>query len=365
MESGLPGASGGPILYPKGAEMLPARPRDARGPGLSTLPSKRIPVSDLDPQTAGEWVVPEELAGQRLDRALASLLGISRARVQELVRDGGVRVEGAPAAKPALVVAAGWRIEVLDVPRSRVRRGGPIGAELTILHEDEHLCVIDKPAGMVAHPTGVVRGGTVSELAVARWGPLPILQGSDRPGIVHRLDADTSGLLVVARSEEAGAELVRMFREREVEKEYLALVFGTPRFDTDWIETPIGRARGRPDRMTVVPEGEGRSARTYYETRERFEGFAHVVCRPVSGRTHQIRVHLASIGHPLVGDRVYRGRRGLNRHVPPDAPRLDRHALHAARLAFRHPVTGARLEIASEPPADLGAWLTWLRGRAG
>ncbi len=317
-------------------------------------------MSDVLPRVLS---VPPELAGQRLDRALVRLLeGTSRTRIQELVRDGGVLVEGAPVPKPSLVVEAGWRIEVLDVPRTRVRPGGPPGAELVVIHEDRHLAVVDKPAGMVTHPTSVVRGRTVSELAEERWGPLPTAQGEDRPGIVHRLDTDTSGLLILARSAESAHELVRMFREREVEKEYLAIVFGAPRFDTDWIEAPIGRAPGRPDRMSVVEEGEGRAARTYYETRERFDRFALLACRPVTGRTHQIRVHLASIDHPLVGDRVYRGRRGLARHVLLGAPPLARHALHAARLAFRHPVGGERLELTAPLPEDLRAWLAWLRG---
>jgi len=314
----------------------------------------------MDP-APGLFVVPAELAGERLDRVLPALVeGISRTRFQELIRDGGVLVEGAPAERGAQQVEAGWRIELLEVARSRARSTGAHG-ELRIVHEDEHLIVVDKPAGMVVHPSSIVRGGTVSERMVARYGALPSPQGADRPGIVHRLDGDTSGLLLVARTEWAAAELVRMFREREVEKRYLALVFGSPRFDTDWIDRPIGRAAGRPDRMTVVEQGDGRAARTYYETLERFRDFGYLRLTPETGRTHQLRVHLASIDHPLVGDRVYPGRRGLPRVLPEGAPPMRRHALHAALLALRHPVTGERMELEAPLHADMQALLDWLR----
>ncbi len=306
--------------------------------------------------------VPPELSGQRLDRALVELLGgLSRTRVQELIRDGGVRIDGAPAERAAQLLEEGGTIEILDVPRSRVRPGGPSAAELVLVFEDEHLAVIDKPAGTLAHPTSVVQGGTVSEAATARWGALPAPQGSDRPGIVHRLDADTSGLMVLARSEAAAGALVRAFRERAIEKGYLALVHGEPRFDSDWITTPIGRSPKRPDRMCVL-EG-GRAAETFYRVRERFQRFALLECWPKTGRTHQIRVHLASIEHPLAGDRVYPGR--VRAPLPKDAPPLARHLLHAHALRFAHPVTGERLEFEREVPAEFGAWVEWLRPGAG
>ena len=311
--------------------------------------------------------VPTELAGLRLDLALTRLVGgISRGRVQEWVRDGGVRVEGELAGRTSLAVEEGWTLEVFDVPRSRIRRGGPSGpgAKLDIVFEDEHLIVLQKPAGMVVHPSTVVRGGTLSERLTERYGSLPSPQGEDRPGIVHRLDADTSGLIVVGRSEEAAAGLVEAFRGHRVEKRYLAIVFGVPRFDSDWIEAPLGRATGRADRVRVVEPGEGRDARTFYRTLERFERFALVEALPETGRTHQIRVHLASIDHPLVGDRVYRGRRGLSRKLPREAPAPKRHALHAAGLGFEHPVTGEPLAFESAPPADMERFLRWLRVNA-
>jgi len=313
---------------------------------------------------SGERRVPPELEGARLDLALARFLPrLSRTRLQDLVLSGGVSVEGQEVRRPAHPVKRGERVCWRDVPDSRLRPGG--GArELEVVWEDGHLAVIEKPAGLVVHPSTVVRGGTVAELAAARWGELPDVQGEDRRGVVHRLDADTSGLLILALSEEAGRGMVERFRRREVEKTYLAIVHGEPRFDSDWIETPLTRSARRSDRMSVAgEEGEGLDSCTFYETLERARGFSWLRVRPATGRTHQIRVHLASIDHPLVGDRVYKARRGVGHAMPPDAPRLGRHALHAAGLAFEHPVTGERVALASPPPADLERFLEWMRSR--
>ncbi|MEW6074459.1 MAG: RluA family pseudouridine synthase [Planctomycetota bacterium] len=309
----------------------------------------------------GRYTVTARLAGERLDRALQILRpGVSRTRLQEWVRDGGIRVDGVVVDRPAFRLEAGTTLELVVVPRSRLRPGGPSGAVLAVIYEDEHLAVIDKPPGMVTHPSALVGGATVSELAEARWGSLPVAQGEDRPGIVHRLDAGTSGLLVLARRAGPAEELVRQFRSREVEKTYLAIVFGEPRFDSDWIDAPIGRAGGAGDRLAVVPAGEGLPAETFYRTLHRARGFGVLACQPRTGRTHQIRVHLASIDHPLVGDPLYRGRRGLSRALPAGAPPLERQALHAAELRFRHPATGESLAFRSPVPADLAAWLRWL-----
>ena len=309
--------------------------------------------------TPRTFAVPAALAGERLDRALVELLegAVSRTRAQELIRDGAVHVDGAPAARAAQLLEAGQTIEIRDVPRARERRGGPMSGGPRIVFEDEHLVVVDKPAGQLAHPTTVVRGGTVSEWAVERYGSLPSPQGEDRPGIVHRLDADTSGLLVLARTAAAAEALVAAFRARTVEKRYLALVVGDPRFDSDWITAPLGRA-GRADRVTV--QADGRPAETFYQVQERFGRFALLECRPKTGRTHQIRVHLASIGHPLVGDRVYPGR--VHTPLPKEGPSAARHLLHAAGLRFEHPVSGVELAFECEVPADFRAWLEWLRG---
>jgi 23S rRNA pseudouridine1911/1915/1917 synthase len=319
--------------------------------------------SDLPSQAS--FPVSPELSGMRLDRALARLLpGVSRTRLQELIRDGGVRVDGELALRPSQTLEGHRTIELVGLPRSRMRRGAAAGASFELLYEDEHLAAIAKPPGMIAHPTSMVQGGTVSELAVARWGELPAPQGEDRPGIVHRLDGDTSGVMVLAKSEEAGEMLVAQFRARNVKKRYIAIVLGEPRFDSDWIEKPIGRSPRRSDRMSVMPEGEGRPAQTFYEVHERFGPAALVECRPRTGRTHQIRVHLASIGHPLVGERVYRIRRGPRPRLPGSAPQLARHALHASAIELDHPVDGRKLLFESPLWEDMQELVDWLRARA-
>jgi 23S rRNA pseudouridine1911/1915/1917 synthase len=306
--------------------------------------------------------VPVELAGTRLDRVLAALCDdVSRTRLKAAIQSGGVRLDGLPVDRPGQPVEGHAELEVDEAalaPRMRVRESG---LEFEVLHEDEHLAVIVKPAGMLSHPTPTARGGTVSELAVARWGDLPCLQGADRPGVVHRLDAGTSGVMVLGRSEQAFSDLMRQFRERSVEKTYLALVWDEPRFDTGWIDAPIARSTTVPNRMDVVAAGQGRAATTWYEVRERFEVAALVSCSPKSGRTHQIRVHLHSIGHPLLGDPVYKRRGGPSGRLAGQAPIPRRQALHAASLAFRHPVTGGPVRFEAPPPADFAALLAWLR----
>lgn len=321
----------------------------------------RATMDETRPELAGRWTVEEDQTG-RLDRLLTAVLpDFSRTRLQEAIRDGGVFVDGLVQIKPAFPLECGMVVELKPVARSRERRGSAEGMDFQVVFEDEHLAVVNKPAGMVTHPAEVVKGGTVSELAVERWGELPSPQGPNRPGIVHRLDAETSGLLVVAKTEAAATGLLEAFRERTVEKTYTAFVYGDPRFDSDWVEAAIGRNPKKPDRMSVVKDEEGRPAETFYETRARFGRIAWMAAHPKTGRTHQIRVHLAHVEHPIVGDRLYRGRRGLSLKLPDGVTAPERLALHAERLAFAHPVTGEAMEFHAELPQDLAAFLEALR----
>jgi 23S rRNA pseudouridine1911/1915/1917 synthase len=304
----------------------------------------------MDPPDLETFVVPQALDGARLDVALARLArGWSRTRLQSLVRAGGVRVDGEPVARPVTPVRAGARIEV-QFPAAEPATT-PAGAPITrfdVLYEDEHLVVIDKPAGLVVHPSAPFQRGTLTELARERFGDLPEVQGEDRPGIVHRLDRLTSGVMVLGRTREALLHLKQQFERRAVDKTYLAIVHGDPRFDSEWIERPMAPSPRNPKRSRVVPEGTGREASTYIETRERFRGFALLACKPETGRTHQIRVHLASAGLPVAGDPVYGGGRRVSRELG-----LDRQGLHATRLGFEHPVRGGTLCFESELPRDL------------
>ncbi len=307
--------------------------------------------------------LPQDQTEQRLDRVLAAeLTGRSRSKLQQWIRAGRVRVGGEVVTRPSHPVGGGAEVSV-DPPPEDVATdaaGEPV-EELVVLWEDRHLAVIDKPAGVVTHPNERYPRGTVADLARERWGALPTQQGEDRPGIVHRLDRMTSGLLILALSEEAMVELMRAFREREVEKTYSALVHGVPRFDSEWIDAPILRVPRR-ERLRVGGSGEeGRPASTLIECRERFHGFAHIHAHPKTGRTHQIRVHLEHLGHPIIGDRLYGPRGALEVPLPPEAPCLLRQALHARSLRFRHPISGDPLAFDSPLPADMAALLEWLR----
>jgi 23S rRNA pseudouridine1911/1915/1917 synthase len=310
--------------------------------------------------------LPKGKPGRRLDHVLADLVeGWSRSALQGLIKAGAVRLDGEVVKRPGTLLVGGGRVEIdLDPPAGK-EEPSAAAAELPVVFADAHLIVVDKPAGMLTHgnPTsrGTRREKSAADLLVERFGPLPSLHGEDRPGIVHRLDRDTSGLLIVGRTREALETLKQRFQAREVEKTYLAIVRGAPRFDSDWIEKRLGRNRARRDRISVVKEGEGREASTYYEVRERFDGFALLAVFPKTGRTHQVRVHLASIGLPLVGERLYLARNSRTLPLPAGAPVLVRHALHAHALAFAHPATGEPLRFESPLPADMEAVIEWLR----
>ena len=301
-----------------------------------------------------ELVVGPEDAGTRLDVFLAPVAG-SRAAAQRLIDAGLVRVDGAAVPKRH-AVAAGERVVVRAAP-PEAEPDVP-DATFGVAYEDEHLLVIDKPAGVVVHPARGHRAGTLVQALAGR-----VAGGDDprRPGIVHRLDRDTSGLLVVARTEAAHAALKELLRRREVTREYLALVEGRPGARRGKIEAPIGRDRRVRTRISTDTD-EPREAVTHFEVEAAYEGFTLLRVRLETGRTHQIRAHLLAIGHPVAGDREY-GRAG--------ALGLERQFLHAERLAFRHPSTGAAIDVRSPLPDDLREALelagrsTGGRGREG
>ncbi|GMU79218.1 MAG: pseudouridine synthase [Acidimicrobiia bacterium] len=300
---------------------------------------------------AFEWSVPESLAGERVDRAVALTTGWSRAEVQALIAAGGITVGGRATTKSHRL-AAGERVVAAARPDGAIAPG-PEPVPLAIRYEDDDLMVIAKPAGLVVHPGAGHEHATLVHGLLARDPAIAVVGDPQRPGIVHRLDRDTSGLLVVARTSDAYAALVEALARREVTREYVALVWGHPIHSRGVVEAPIGRSTARRTRMAV--QREGKDARTVYEVVTRFASpeVALLDCRLDTGRTHQIRVHLAAIGHPVVGDGTYGG------HRPTLA--VDRPFLHARHLAFTHPRTGAPLAFDEPLPPDLEAVLGHLR----
>jgi 23S rRNA pseudouridine1911/1915/1917 synthase len=319
-------------------------------------------VSDYNPSPPSDplrLTVPGECAGLRLDQCLARLLPrYSRNRLQSWIRDRRVSVNGAHC-QPKLTVWGGEHIEVMPAPPPSEEADAPEAIALRVVHEDAALLVIDKPAGLVVHPgSGNWRGTLLNALL----HHAPHLAGIPRAGIVHRLDKDTSGLMVVAKTLEAQAALARQLHARSVRREYLALVHGRLARD-GCVEAPIGRHPVHRTRMAVV--AGGRQALTHYRVLERLPGCTLVRCHLETGRTHQIRVHMQSIGHPLVGDPVY-GRRPSAGSAAARAllAGFGRQALHAARLELTHPESGERMSWESPPPADLVELLQGLRRAA-
>ena len=306
-------------------------------------------------------VVPTSLDGVRVDRAVALLADVSRSAVDALVAAGRVQVDGKPVTSRRAKLAEGQTLEV-DRP-DEVADPGPEAdpsVAFTVVHVDEAFVVIDKPAGLVVHPGAGHRSGTLVHGLVAMFpelSTLPARVGSepDRPGIVHRLDRGTSGLMVVARTPDAYHALVDQLSERTVSRTYRALVLGTVEGESGVVDAPIGRSVSSPTRMAI--SRKGKEARTRYQVEERFSLPAPTTLVRASletGRTHQIRVHLAAIGHPVVGDDPYSQGRSL-----PGAM-VTRPFLHAYALAFDHPVTGARVSWTSAMPDDLAAQLAAL-----
>jgi 23S rRNA pseudouridine1911/1915/1917 synthase len=307
-----------------------------------------------------EIIVAAEHAGQRLDRFLASRLpDWSRSRVQSLMVEGRVRVN-AVARKPSHRVVAGERITV-EVPPPPPAGVAPEPIPLDILYEDDDVAVVNKPAGIVVHPGAGRESGTIVAALLHRFGGsggLSTVGGPLRPGIVHRLDKGTSGALVIARTDAAHKKLVDAFRDRLVEKTYLALLHGKTKGEAGAIQLPIARDLHRRSRMTARRR-EGRAARTDWRVCLRLGAFSLIEADLRTGRTHQIRVHFSALGCPVVGDTLY----GAPRRERVDAeilPALDRNFLHAARVAFDHPRTGKRIEVRAPLPPELVSYLSAL-----
>jgi 23S rRNA pseudouridine1911/1915/1917 synthase len=299
-------------------------------------------------------LIPAALAGERLDRVVAMMTGVSRAEAASLVADGAVLVDSRAVVTRSQRVSEGALVEI-DLPESRADEAllADPTVVVPVVYEDEDLVVVDKPAGLVVHPGAGVDSGTLVNGLLARYSELTGVGQSDRPGVVHRLDRGTSGLLLVARSARAYDSLVAMLAGREVVRRYRCVVWGHVEAPRGEIDAPIGRSNRQRTRMAVTMRG--RPALTRFEVRHRFNqpaALTELACTLGTGRTHQIRVHLASIGHPVVGDARYGGVR--------QAVTLDRPALHAELLALAHPVTGVPLSFESPLPEDLADLLAGL-----
>ena len=322
--------------------------------------------------TPSDFVVKARMAGKRIDAYLAARYpDYSRSVIQKVIDARAVLINGEPT-KASAKVREGDEIRVW-LPDLGDGTHPPEDIPLEIIYEDASFTVVNKPPGLVTHPAKGNWSGTMVNALQFHFDSLSTVGGENRPGIVHRLDRDTSGLLIVAKEDKAHKDLARQFEDRTIRKEYLALVFGEPSRDSDFIERPIGMHPAQREKMAIrsVNDG-GREAATFYEVLERFRGYALVRCRPKTGRTHQIRVHLTSIGHPILADKMYAGR-GATFTVGdllgadhPDAAHvlIGRQALHAHALDLKHPATGVPITFNAPLPADMAAALAALRAHA-
>jgi 23S rRNA pseudouridine1911/1915/1917 synthase len=334
------------------------------------LPASEPQAPPLSDQTR-QLLVPETASGQRLDIFLAQAIdGYSREQIRRAVQAGYAEVDGR-VVRPSFRLRGGQRV-VFRVPMQTDPGPKPEPIPLQILYEDDGLIVVDKPAGMVVHPARGHWSGTLTSALAYHFQSLSDIGGPARPGIVHRLDRDTSGVIVVAKTNAVHLHLADQFERRSVEKEYVAIVCGRPQKDRDWIDQPIGPHPYHREKMAIRSgHPDSKPAATFYEVQERYAGHALLRVLPKTGRTHQIRVHLTHAGHPILCDRLYAGHsevtaeqlRGGRMGGPPTAPVLVRQALHARRLKLIHPQSGQPLEFIAALPADLEATLAALRQR--
>ena len=300
-------------------------------------------------------LVHQDAAPQRLDKFLAaSLPGYTRSRLQKFIKAGLVSVDSRPASKAGQMLEPGMTVQVA-IPPVQPSRLTPEHIPLDIIFENQHILVIDKPAGMVVHPSAGHRAGTLVNAALAHAPEMEGVGGEHRPGVVHRLDKDTSGVIVLAKNDRAHQFLQQQFRDRKAQKVYLALVDGHPPTPAGVVEAAIGRDNHNRKRMAVTAPSRGRAATTEYHTLERFDHHTLLEVHPLTGRTHQIRVHLAFLGCPIVGDRVYGRRR--------PSVRIKRHFLHAARLTLTLPGETEPRTFQSPLPPALTHVLRLLRAR--
>jgi 23S rRNA pseudouridine1911/1915/1917 synthase len=314
-----------------------------------------LPARPVERRAGAVWIdIPMSRRGERLDQTLVAILPeVSRAEVQRLIRAGRVRVGGGSVTRPSCRVRGGERV-CLDFPEP-APAGLPAEARpLDVLHEDPDLLVLDKATGIVVHPGAGARSGTLVNFLLHHCGHLSAIGGQERPGIVHRLDRDTTGVLVIAKNDATHRSLAAQFKDRTIEKIYEALVWGAPRPASGVIDAPIGRHPSARVKMVVRPDG--RPSRSSFRTLESFGVVTLLEVRPETGRTHQIRVHLKSIGHTVVGDALYGGARAGSLRDEAWRAALSAYgglALHARSLSFTHPATGRRLRFEAPRPADL------------
>ncbi|MFW6108004.1 MAG: RluA family pseudouridine synthase [bacterium] len=331
--------------------------------------SPRPPYAEreVDHVETHEYRARKSMPGRRLDAYLAARFhDYSRSFLTTLIRQGKITVNGRPV-KPHYELKRGDRVRA-ELPVFARPDLQPEDIPLDIIHEDQHILVVNKPPDMIVHPARYYHRGTLVNALLHYCKSLPPSDDGVRPGIVHRLDRDTSGVIIVAKDDAARSWLGRQFEQRRVEKEYLCVVQGEPELDADRIELPVGRHPRRQEKM-AVSRARGKPAVSVYEVIERFHGFALVRVRPRTGRTHQVRVHMAALGHPLVGDPMYGGRERLG--VPDlagsgparaeEEPLIDRQALHAHKIRFEHPHTKKPVEYVAPLPDDMSRLLDALR----